>query len=80
MGDTNNGYEVAKLIAEKRFCENIIPAIKGVKIFVQTDTGMQSMDLLQLFPFCLTDEIKVLLSDAVGQYQNLINQKSTSND
>lgn len=80
MEDKLQAASRAALNAEKHLCADMINNIKDVKIYgiVKHRSGrIDTIDLIDYytnFPFHWLTEIKVLLSDAVEQYQNILNE------
>ena len=84
MGDINEIQKASRaaLNGEMNLCIDIAEAIKDVKIFANVKHYSGRIDTIDLvdyftnFPFCWATEIKVLLSDAVEQYSELLKQNN----
>jgi len=67
--------EIAQMEAEKKQCQVILENFTVVKVILWNNNGEQyNIDNFPNFPFSIKREVKVLLNDAINQYNDIINQ------
>jgi len=72
--------EITKYLLDKSTLEFIKKRVKNYIIIGIDEKGMQYKidDQVSTFPFCINSEIKILISDAIDQYTNIINEIKNS--